>query len=75
VTERAARTVANLVLVSAGVAAAYVIYTTPPLRRLAGVASRRWLGASIPIFLLAQARRAWVESGEARAAVNARRVS
>jgi hypothetical protein len=75
VTKRAARTVANLVLVSAGVAAAYVVYTTPPLRRLAGMASRRWLGASIPIFLLTQARRAWVESGAAGAAVSSRRAS
>ena len=30
-----ARTVANVVLISAGVAAAYVVVTTPPLRRLA----------------------------------------
>ena len=30
-----ARTVANVVLISAGVAAAYVVITTPPLRRLA----------------------------------------
>ena len=74
-TKRAARTVANLVLVSAGVAAAYVVYTTPPLRRLAGIASRRWLGASIPIFLLTQARQAWAESGAAREAVHSRRVS
>jgi hypothetical protein len=74
-TNRAARTVANLVLISAGVAAAYVVYTTPPLRRLAGVASRRWLGASIPIFLLTQARQAWVQSGAARAAVHSRQVS
>jgi hypothetical protein len=74
-TKRAARTVANLMLISAGVAAAYVVYTTPPLRRLAGVASRRWLGASIPIFLLTQARQAWVESGAAHAAVHSRRVS
>ena len=39
-TSRQARTVANLVLVSAGVAAAYVVFTTPPLRRLASRASR-----------------------------------
>jgi hypothetical protein len=55
--------VANVVLVSAGVAAAYVVLTTPPLRRLASMATRRWLGASAPVFLLNQARRAWQESG------------
>jgi hypothetical protein len=62
-TEANARTVANVVLVSAGVAAAYVILTKPPLRRLAFRAVEFWLGASLPVFLLNQAREAWVESG------------
>ncbi len=62
-TRPAARTVANAVLMSAGVAAAYVVITTPSLRRLAVGATRLWLGASIPAFLLRQAGRAWVESG------------
>ncbi len=62
-TRPAARTVANAVLVSAGVAAAYVVITTPSLRRLAIGATRLWLGASIPAFLLSQAGRAWVEAG------------
>ena len=34
-TRERARTVANVVLVAAGVAAAYVVLTKPPLRRLA----------------------------------------
>ena len=63
-TKAAARTVANVVLVSASVAAAYVIITTPPLRRLAGMASRRWLGASVPMYLLTQVGRAWRETSE-----------
>lgn len=63
-TERAARRVANVVLLSAGAAAAYVVFTTPPLRKLAAVASRRWLGVSLPMFLLTQARNAWVEAGQ-----------
>jgi hypothetical protein len=54
--------VANLVIISAGAAAAYVIVTTPPLRRLARTVTRHWLGASIPLFLMTQARQAWVES-------------
>jgi len=66
VTESTARTVANVVLASAGVAAAYVVITTPPLRRLAMRAVRLWLGASVPIYLASQARQAWVESGRAR---------
>ena len=61
-TSTTARTVANVVLVSAGVAAAYVVMTTPPLRRLAYRATRLWLGASVPVFLLDQTRRAWAES-------------
>jgi hypothetical protein len=54
---------ANVLLVSAGVAAAYVVITTPSLRRLAIGATRLWLGASIPAFLLREVGRAWVESG------------
>ena len=57
-----ARTVANVLLASAGLAAAYVILTTPPLRRLAFRATRLWLGASVPVYLVREMRRAWVES-------------
>lgn len=62
-TDENARTAANVVLVGAGVAAAYVILTKPPLRRLAFRALELWLGASVPLFLMNQAREAWVESG------------
>ena len=58
-----ARIVANVVLASAGVAAAYVILTTPSLRRLAVRGARLWLGASIPMYLVSQTREAWVASG------------
>jgi hypothetical protein len=57
-----ARTTANLVLASAGLAAAYVIITTPSLRRLAMQATRMWLGASVSGYLLEETRRAWAES-------------
>lgn len=66
-TDANARTAANLVLASAGLAAAYVVLTKPPLRRLAFLAVRYWLGASVPVFLVAQAREAWAESGGRRA--------
>jgi len=62
-TDENARTAANVVLVSAGIAAAYVILTKPPLRRLAFRAVEIWLGASLPAFVMRQARDAWVESG------------
>lgn len=57
-----ARSVAQVVLVAAGVAAAYVVYTTPPLRRLANGAARLWLGTSVPEYVLRSVGRAWVES-------------
>ena len=62
-THSAARTVANVVLASAAVAAAYVFITTPPLRRLAGRATRVWLGTGVPVYLIRTVREAWVESG------------
>jgi hypothetical protein len=51
-----------VVLASAGVAAAYVVMTTPPLRRLAFKGVRLWLGASVPMYLFGQVHRAWMES-------------
>jgi hypothetical protein len=62
-TEASARTAANVILISAGVAAAYLVVTRPPLRRLALQALRLWLGATVPVYLANQAREAWVESG------------
>jgi hypothetical protein len=62
-TDANARTVANVILVSAGVAAAYLVITTPPLRRLARRVVQLWLGASVPVYLANQAREGWVESG------------
>lgn len=61
-TRSAAQSVANVVLISAGVAAAYVVITTPPLRRLAATGIRMWLGASVPVYLLSQVRQAWLQS-------------
>lgn len=57
-----ARTTANVLLAGAGVAAAYVILTRPPLRRLAFRLVRLWLGAGVPVFLAGQVRQAWLES-------------
>jgi hypothetical protein len=61
-TSPTARRVADIVLVSAGLAAAYFVLTTPSLRRLALRTTRIWLGASIPAYLLNQTRQAWAES-------------
>ena len=64
-TRTTAHSAANVVLAAAGLAAAYVVLTTPPLRRLAFQGLRLWLGASVPAYLLNQVRIAWVESGQA----------
>lgn len=64
-TRENARLAANAVLVAAGVAAAYVVLTKPPLRRLAVRAARVWLGAALPVYLIETTSRAWVESGRA----------
>jgi hypothetical protein len=62
-TPRRARTAANVALGLGCVAAAFVVVTTPPLRRLALRATRVWLGATVPVFLLNQVREAWAQSG------------
>jgi hypothetical protein len=61
-TEDRARTIANVVVATAGVAAAFVVLRTPSLRRLAFQAVRVWLGASVPAYLLTETRRAWEQS-------------
>ena len=60
-----ARTIANVLVATAGLAAAYVVVTTPPLRRLVMRASHTWLGSSVSVYLLTQVRQAWVESRRA----------
>ena len=64
-TRKTARAVANVMLATAGMAAAIVVLRTPPLRRLARQAVRIWLGATVSVYLLGETRRAWVESGRA----------
>jgi hypothetical protein len=64
-TSATARTAANLVLVSAGIVAAHVVFTRPPLRRLVISAAQRWLGANPSVYFLNEVRRAWVESAQA----------
>ena len=64
-TDTNASTMANLLLASAGIVAAYVIVTRPPLRRLAFRMARLWIGAGVPAYLANQAGQAWLESGRA----------
>jgi hypothetical protein len=62
-TRPTARLIANVVLFSAGAAAAGAIVASPPLRRLAGHTLRWWLGASLPVFIASQIGQAWAQSG------------
>jgi hypothetical protein len=57
-----ARRTANLILAAAGIVAAYLVLTRPPLRRFALGVARHWLGGSLPAYLATEARRAWMES-------------
>jgi hypothetical protein len=61
-TPEQARTKASLILGLAGVVAAYVVVTTPPLRRLALRAGRYYLGTKVPVYLVAATHQAWIES-------------
>ena len=61
-TPQQARTTANVILGAAWLVAAYVILTTPPLRRLALRASRYYFGAGLPAYLVTTTAQAWLES-------------
>jgi hypothetical protein len=65
-TSHQARVTANVILATAGLAAAYVVVTTPPLRRVAWRAARIWMGGSVPVVLLTMLGRAWAESAPPR---------
>jgi hypothetical protein len=67
-TSTTARALANVVLVTAGAAAAVAVLSNPKGRRIAGRLLRVWLGASVPVYLLAETGRAWVEAGRGRMA-------
>jgi hypothetical protein len=73
-TSTAARTVANVVLVSAGLGLGYLLVKNPKARRIAGGVFRAWLGAGLPAFLVSEIARAWVESAAASRAKSERAV-
>jgi hypothetical protein len=62
-TEKTARTIANVAISAAAVAAAYYIARTPPLRKMAvGLAVTALTGA-VPAWLSRELQHAWLESG------------
>ena len=70
-TDRTGRTAANLVIAAAGAAALYAVATRPKLRRLVFRATRLWLGASVPGYMLSKIGEAW-ESASADHALDER---
>lgn len=64
-TENTARSVANVVLAAAAVGAAYVVVTTPPLRRLAWRLAVTALTGTLPLWLRQEVHQAWIDSGRA----------
>jgi hypothetical protein len=63
-TEDNARTVANVILGAAAVAATVYIMRTPPLRRMAWRLAVTALTGTIPAWVARELRDAWAESGE-----------
>ena len=61
-TDSNSRTTANVLIASAGVAAAYVVLTRPPLRRLVFRVARLWLSPCATAYLAEQVRQTCRES-------------
>ena len=62
-TDSTARTVANVVVVSAGVAAAYLIVTKPPLSPARVQCPQDLAWRQLPVYLANEVRDAWIEAG------------
>jgi hypothetical protein len=61
-TERTARTVANVVIGAAAVGAAYIVVRTPSLRRLAIGLAMTGLTRGLPAWVTREAQHAWSQS-------------
>ncbi|MBI2833055.1 MAG: hypothetical protein HYX76_01340 [Acidobacteria bacterium] len=64
-TEQGARTLANAILATAAVVAAYYVVRTPRLRHALWNAGTTALKTTLPAYLLREVRQAWIESGHA----------
>jgi hypothetical protein len=58
-----ARTLANVILGAAALAAAVVVLRTPPLRRLAFGLARTAVTVTLPVWLSREVKQAWTDSG------------
>jgi len=62
-TDRTATAIANGVLAAAAVGAAYVVWRTPPLRRMAAGLALTALTGAVPAWFGRELRDAWTASG------------
>ena len=62
-TDDTARKLANTAMALAAVGAAYLIFSRPPLRRLAWRLAGAALTGTLPVWLNQEIRHAWAESG------------
>jgi hypothetical protein len=62
-TEKTATTIANSVLAAAAIGAAYVVWRTPPLRRMAAGLMVTALTGALPAWFGRELRDAWTASG------------
>jgi hypothetical protein len=65
VTEKQARTTANIVMAAAAFGAAVFVLRDPKRRRLAWQVTRQYLAGPAAVWAAAAVRRAWDESGHA----------
>lgn len=65
-TEDKARAAANAILAVTALGAAYLVVTTPPLRRLAWRLAVTGLTSALPAWVAHEVRQAWAESGQRR---------
>ena len=67
-TERQARTTANIVMAVAAAAAAFVVFRNPKLRRTAWQLARQYAAGPLAVWGASTVRQAWQESGRPRLA-------
>jgi hypothetical protein len=67
-THKQAETTANVLLIAAAAAGAYVVLRTPKLRRLAWQIARQYATGPLAVWGAELVREAWQDSGRARIA-------
>jgi len=63
-TEKQARTVANIVMAGAAAGAAFVVFRNPKLRRMAWQLAKQYASGPLAVWAASTVRTAWDESGQ-----------